>query len=189
VPAGVATLALPDTRLVREARALIEAAAPPAIVNHSVRAYLLGKAYAARRAVEVDPEDLCLAALFHDLGLCAGQGDPGAPFTFASSRRLRAFLAERGVAPARAGPLADAIDYHMQLFPRWSKGPAAGLLQVGAWMDVTLRKRWSIRAEARAIARAFPRAGIDWRFPWALARSLRSPRACVGLLAPGWARR
>jgi hypothetical protein len=181
-------LSLPATPLIAEARALVEAAAPPALFNHSLRAYLLGRAYAARRAIEVDDEGLCLAALFHDLGLCAGHGDPAAPFTFASSRRLRAFLAERGVAEPRVRPLVDAIDLHVQLFPRWKKGPVAGLLQVGAWMDITLRKRWQVWGEAREIARAFPRVGIDLEFPRRLFRSIGSVRACVGLVAPGWAR-
>ena len=90
----------------------------------------------------------------------------------------------RDVPAARIGPLVDAIDLHMQLLPRWSRGNVAGLLQVGAWMDVTMLRRWSIREEARAIARVHPRAGLDLEFPRRLLGTLTSFGACAGLLLP-----
>src|SRR5205085_8666248 len=110
---------------------------------------------------------------------------PRRPFTLLSSRALRAFLEERGVPRDRISPLEDAIDFHMQMLPRWSKGATAGLLQVGAWMDVTFLRRWAIRAEAREIAAALPRAGFDLAFPVKLLGSIRRPAACLGLLLPG----
>ena len=44
----------------------------------------------------------------------------------------------------------------MQMLPKWQKGPTVGLLQVGAWMDVTGLRQWSVSREAREIAEAYP---------------------------------
>lgn len=184
MPADAGRLAIPDTALVREARSLVEAAVPGPFVAHSLRTFHLATAYAGRRAIAHDEEGLCLAALFHDVGLFPPHRDRSLPFTVAGSRRMRAFLAERGVPGERVAPLVDAIDFHMQVLPRWSKGSVAGLLQVGAWMDVTSLRRWSVWSEAREIAAAFPRAGLDWRFPIALVRTFGGFRSCAGLVAP-----
>ncbi len=175
---------MPDTKLAIEARGLLEHAAPTSIVNHSVRAYLLAAAYARAKRVAFDDEALFLAAIFHDLGLVPPYTDPGRPFTFASTRALRLFLKDRGVPEARVAALSEAIELHMQLLPRWSRGPEVGLLQVGTWMDVVGLRRRAIRDEARAIAEAFPRAGFDLAFPTRLLRSIGSVAACTGLLFP-----
>jgi hypothetical protein len=180
-------LALPDTKLVREARALVTAVAPPDLWNHSVRAYLLGRAYAGTKlaSLDYDDEGFALAAVFHDLGLCAGYRAGPLPFTFKSSRALRDFLGERGVAKERVEPLVDAIDFHMQLLPRWKKGPVAGLLQIGAWMDAMGLRRWSVSEVAREIEAVHPRLGVGVRLPARLFVSALGVRACAGLVFPG----
>ena len=131
-------LDLPDTQLVNGARRILERAAPSTLVRHSIRAYLLGSAYARKKGIAFDEEGLALAALFHDVGLTPELSDSSRPFTFASSKALRMYLEERGVPNERIAVLADAIEQHMQLLPRFSRGPEVGLLQVGAWMDVTV---------------------------------------------------
>lgn len=175
-------LALPDTRLVTSARALVEQAAPRALLHHSIRTFLLGRAWAQKKRFAFDEEGLALAALFHDVGLVARFADRSRPFTEASSRALRLHLADQGVERARIAALTDAIELHMQLLPRFSRGPEVGLLQVGAWMDVTGLRRWTVRADARAIAAAWPREGFGLLFPRALIGSFGSVSACTGLL-------
>ena len=182
-------LTLPDTALVAEARSIIEAAAPPSLVAHSLRACLLGGAYGRARAMDFDEEGLLLAALFHDLGLCDGHVDGGRAFTFVSSDALRGFLAARGAPAARITPLCEAIELHMLLLPRFSAGAVVGLLQVGAWMDVTGLRRRAVPDAARAIAAAHPRGDLAPVFRRRLLRSLGSASACLGLIAPGLARR
>ncbi len=174
----------PDTALAREGRAIVSAVLSPAVLNHSLRAFLLGGAHARRSGIDFDDEGLYLAALFHDLGLFPGHRAAGEAFQLASSRELRVFLESHGVPAARIGALTDAIDFHMQLLPRWSRGNVAGLMQVGAWMDVTMLRRWSVRKEARDIARAYPREGIDLEFPRRLLATFTSLAACGGLLLP-----
>jgi hypothetical protein len=175
---------LPDTALVREARALVTAALDEGVLHHSLRAFHLGKVYAERRAIRFDEEELCLAALFHDLGLAPGRRPPKVAFTLAGSLALARFLDERGASRDRVARVTDAVDFHMQLLPRWSKGPAAGLLQIGAWMDVTGLRRGAIASEARAIEEALPAGDFRGDFNRRLLRTLDSTAACLGLLLP-----
>ena len=175
---------LPDTPLVREALALTRAGLTEDLFQHSCRTYLLARAWGARRKLECDEEGLCLAALLHDAGLCPRWFDAARPFPLNSSGALRDFLRARAVPPARIPPLADAIDFHMSLRPRWDKGTVAGLLQVGAWMDCIGLRVWNVWTEARAIARAHPRLGLTWKVPLHIAASLGSAASCLGLLWP-----
>src|SRR5262245_50372354 len=108
---------LPDTALVLEAEAAVAAILETAVLQHSRRAFLLGRAYAQAKAIDFDEEDLCLAALFHDVGLFVRPR--GMPFPLASSRSLKEFLDARGLDRARVAAMVDAIDFHMQLRPRW----------------------------------------------------------------------
>jgi hypothetical protein len=184
VTAPSADLELPDSALVREARGIADAALDAMLVAHSCRAFLLGRAYGRARGIDFDEEGLCLAALFHDLGLAPGRRDPRTPFTVAGSRALEAFLRDRGDA-GRATPLVEAIDFHMQLLPRWSKGNVAGLLQIGAWMDVTRLRRWAVPAQAEAIEARWPREGFgQLAFMRRLLGTFTSLSACAGLVAP-----
>lgn len=179
-----AALLLPDTALVREATGMIRAAVSPAIFNHSQRTFLLGRAWARKRKLVFDDEALLLAALFHDLGMFPPHRDPARPFTFVSSDALRAFLAERGFPQERTNAAAEAIELHMQLRPRFDRSAVAGLLQVGAWMDVTGLRRWSVREEAQTIGAEWPRLGIDLAFPRLLLGTVGSIASCSGLLLP-----
>lgn len=179
-----AVVQFPDTPLVQEARVMLERAAPQQIVAHSLRCFLLGRAYGRKQRLDFDEEGLLLAALFHDLGLCEGNRNPKLPFPIVGSRALRDFLTERGVPAERIGPLAEAIDFHMQMVPKWQKGPTAGLLQVGAWMDITGLRQWSVSREARAITEAYPRGALRLSFYATVLRSIGSVGSCVGLLFP-----
>ncbi len=175
---------LPDSALVREAYDLVSGALAPPILAHSLRTWRLAVAYARATSRAYDEEGLCVAALFHDLGLALGAP---LPFQIASSRALVAFLEERAVPRERIALLADAIDFHLSLLPRWSLGDEVGLLQVGAWMDVYGVRRARVREEAARIDGEHPRAGFGVAFHRALLASIaRAPLAsCVGLLAPG----
>lgn len=176
--------ALPDSALVVEAERIVSAALDDTVVRHSRRAFHLGAAYAQKNAIAFDEEDLALAALFHDLGMAAGRRPPNVAFTIAGSRALARFLEEHDVPRARIDPLVDAIDFHMQLFPRWSKGPVAGLLQIGAWMDVTGLRRGAIEARAAEIEAAIPAGDFRKGFNRRLLGTIDGPSACLGLLVP-----
>ena len=171
---------LPDTALVREARALLVDTLEPPILAHSLRVFLLGAAYAERRRVAFDEEGLLLAAMFHDLGLTPARRQPRRPFPLVGADALATMLAPS--ADPRAGALHDAIAMHMELSPRWSAGPAAGLLHVGAWMDAAGRYAREVDLGERAeIAAAYPRDGFDGLFRRRVLGSIGSLGACLGL--------
>lgn len=171
------------TPLAREALAIVTRALPAPILAHSLRTFEKAEAYARATKREHDEEGLYLAALFHDLGLA--RPDPGVPFQVASSRALAELLASHDVPKERVTPLVDAIDFHLSLLPRWSRGPEVGLLQVGAWMDVYGLRRSTIADDAARIDAAHPRVGFARTFHRALLSTLVSPAACFGLLFPG----
>lgn len=175
---------LPDTATSREAHRVLTDAAPPELVNHSVRVYLLGKAYGRKKGLRFDDEGLYLASLFHDLGLCPAFKDTSLPFQVNSSRALREFLLKRGFAQERVRALAAAVDFHMQLIPRWSEDNVAGLLQVGAWMDIMRLRRRAIRGEVAAVEQIYPRLNIERKFVRMLLGSVGSVGSCVGWLVP-----
>ena len=177
-------LKLPDTKLAREADGILKAALSPAVWNHSLRSFLLGRACGLKKGLTFDEEGFYLAALFHDLGLCSKDINPRLPFQKNGSLKLNEFLKEKGVAAERITPLVEAIDFHMQLFPRWKKGNVAGLLHMGAWTDLTFRNRISVWSEARVIGKAYGRKAIDLKFPLMLMGSMRSVPACTGILFP-----
>jgi len=111
--------------------------------------------------------------------------DRAAPFPQVGSRRLVTLFEEEGEPDGRGSDLARAIELHMRWFPRWSAGPEAGLLQVGAWMDVLGRRRRQVPATVRAdIESTYPRGDLRLRFPAAVIATLGSWRACAGLLVP-----
>jgi len=169
------------------ARALDEAnaALPPGLLAHSTRTFLLARAYAERRSITFDEEGLFVAAMLHDLGLVPSLRDGAAPFPQVGSRRLVTLFKEEGQPADRGSDLARAIDLHMRWFPRWSAGPEAGLLQVGAWMDVLGRRRRQVPATVRAdIDATYPRGDLRRRFPASVIATFGSWRACAGLLVP-----
>ncbi len=176
---------LPDTWLTREAYEAANSAAPLALLHHSIRVYLLGKLYAREKRIDFDDEGLYLAALFHDLGLCPAYWDGSRAFQLNGGRALRRFLGERRVPPERAAALGDAVDFHMLPFPRWSKGSVAGLLQIGAWMDIARLRAWGRRDSIRDVEATYPRLGIGLKFPRMVLGSIGSPRSCLGLMFPG----
>lgn len=176
---------MPDTPLVQEARDLITRAGSPSLVNHSVRSYLLGAAYARKAGMVFDEEGLAAACMLHDLGLCQEHRDGRVPFQFVGARELQRLLEARGAPAERIEPLVEAIELHMQMLPRWSKGNVVGLLQVGAWMDITGLRRLGVRREAAEIEAAFPRERIFTEFPVRLLGSIGGLSSCVGLMFPG----
>lgn len=180
---------LPDTPLVTEAIALVSRAIERPIYHHSLRSYGLAAAYARQQAIAYDEEGLALAFLFHDLGFYPPYRRPGCAFQVASSLALHAFLLTHEVAKARLTPLLEAIEWHLQLWPRWSQGPEVGLLQIGTWMDVTGLRRWQVRPVDQALVSQYPRQGFYRCFSRCLLGSMTGVRATLGMLLPGLSRR
>jgi hypothetical protein len=174
---------LPDTQLTREALDVVRPVLPPAILRHSQRAFLLAGSYAEAKKIAFDEEGLYVAALFHDVGLIVRE-DGQKAFPERSADALRTFMAEPSARP-RAAALASAIEAHMALWPKWSRGVEAGLLHVGAWMDVVRRGAASLPEGLIAeIETSLPRAAFEKEFRRHVMRSMTSLRACFRLFVP-----
>ena len=60
---------VPDSKLAREATALVRDTEPSLLFNHSTRVYYFASLAGKRRGLKFDPELLYVAAMFHDMGL------------------------------------------------------------------------------------------------------------------------
>lgn len=177
--------AMPDSALVTDAAELVRGICNDKIFNHSLRTHYLAVQYAARYKKSFDPEQLALACLFHDTGLMPDCYSPDRSFIFNSSQALKDYAIGRSVDPQKIDAAMQAIDWHFHVLPRWDLGEVAGLLQVGAWMDVTGLRCWRVFDAYRRSKKLFDKRGFFLYFNACLARQLIAPKRALGLLAPG----
>lgn len=155
----VSTFEAPDSPLAREAEQAC-AEQPPAIVGHSYRTWLFGRALAAVDRSELDPELFYCASLVHDHGI--SQPRPGRDFTLASAERTLACANAAGLADDRAETLADAVCVHTTpgVSPE-ADGPLGCYLQWGAMVDGAGLRIWDVTpANVSEVLRRHPRAGF-----------------------------
>ena len=100
---------LPDTSIVKDAIDLLGLAADSHIYNHSLRTHYLASKFAEKNKMNVDKEQLALACLFHDIGLCEHYYSPHSAFVFNSSESLKDFLIEKDYPKSRIRPMMEAI--------------------------------------------------------------------------------
>lgn len=177
---------IPDTPIIREATTIVKAAVSHNIFHHSMRTYQLGAEYAEKIKVNYASEELLLSALFHDIGLFSPYQVVGKPFQIASSLALKDFLLnEKKIPPQRINAMMEAIDFHFQFQPRWDKGEIAGLLQIGAHMDVIGKKSQMIDLnKRREILTRYPKNFFFLEFNFCLFKSISSISSLLGLLFP-----
>jgi HD domain-containing protein len=98
LPAEVAGVKLPLSKLVRKAAREVFAEAPPVIYFHSVRTFVLASLYADSRTPKLTfkRELVMLASLFHDIGLTVKGEQPKRPFEVVSAERAREFVVREG---------------------------------------------------------------------------------------------
>lgn len=156
----LSTFEAPDTSLAREAE---EACAeqPAAIVGHSYRTWLFGRALAAVDRTRLDVELFYCASLVHDHGIAHPQ--PGRDFTLASADRTLACATAAGLPEDRAELLADAVCVHTT--PGVSldaDGPLGCYLQWGAMVDGAGLRAWDIApGNLSEVLRRYPR--VDFK--------------------------
>ncbi|HST54806.1 MAG TPA: HD domain-containing protein [Solirubrobacteraceae bacterium] len=165
LPAGaaaidVSTFEPPDSLFAREAeQACAEQSA--ALIGHSYRTWLFGRALAAVDRRELDPELFYCAALVHDFG--ADQPTPGRDFTLASADRLLACASAAGIATGRAELVADAICVHTTPGAAPDRDGALGCyLQWGAMVDGAGLRIWDVApSNVSEVLRRYPR--VDFK--------------------------
>jgi hypothetical protein len=147
LPAGAGSVDLntfeaPDSLFAREAEHAC-AELPAALVGHSYRTWLFGRALAAVDRRELDVELFYCGALLHDHGIA--QPTPGRDFTLASAERTLACAKTAGIDEDRAHTLADAICVHATPGVEVDRDGELGCyLQWGAMVDVAGLRIWDV---------------------------------------------
>jgi hypothetical protein len=154
------TFEVPDSLFAREAeRACAEL--PQALVGHSYRTWLFGRALATVDARELDIELFYCGALLHDHGIA--QPTVNRDFTLASAERTLACATAAGVARERAEILADAICVHTTPGVKVERDGVLGCyLQWGAMVDGAGLRMWDVApANVGEVLRRYPR--VDFK--------------------------
>lgn len=132
-------LALPQTELIASTDAWVRSIEPPYLYNHSVRAYVFGRALGQGRGLEAgedyDDELLFLGCVLHDVGLTQ-PGDGDQRFEVDGADLAVQLLLENGLPPERAEIVWDAIALHTSLGIANRKRPEIALMQAGTAADV-----------------------------------------------------
>jgi len=155
---NIAGIAIPDTRLVREATDLVRDAADETIFNHSRRVYLWGSLKAAARGLEVDPELAYVGGLFHDLGLTPAYATKDRRFELDGAEAARTFLLDHGRTEQDARNVWLAIALHTTPEVPHQLAPEVAVVTLGVETDVLGLDLAEITEQQRAeVVAAHPR--------------------------------
>src|SRR5258707_6722135 len=108
----IAGVRIPDSKLAREATALLREHGTSLLFAHSLRVYLFGAIRGRHRGLTVDHELLYFGAIFHDLGLTAKYRSPDHRFEVDSANAARDFLRSNGIDESAVGGGWGAVDPH-----------------------------------------------------------------------------
>jgi HD superfamily phosphodiesterase len=160
--AAASLIAIPDTRLAREATELIRSVESDLLYHHSLRVYAFGALQGDRRGLSYDPELVFIGAMFHDIGLVEGHRSADDRFEVDGANAAREFLAGHGVTGDALRIVWDAIALHTTPGIPQHKEPEVALVTAGVELDVLGFGYDDISADDReAVLAAYPR--IDFK--------------------------
>lgn len=133
---GINGIEIPESALARDAAKLVRDTEGELLFEHSTRVYYWAALAGKRKALDVDPKLLYVAAMFHDFGLTAGYGDSHRRFEVDGANAARDFLRGHGVAEADIDKVWLAIALHTTNGISPHLFPLAALLAEGANMDL-----------------------------------------------------
>jgi hypothetical protein len=107
VAAGV-----PDTKMTREATALLREFSTPVLINHSHRVFFWANEMGRQAGQKFAVELVFICAAFHDLGLIKKFSSADDRFEVDGANAVRQFLEHHGVPAARIQTAWDAISLH-----------------------------------------------------------------------------
>jgi hypothetical protein len=158
-------LKIPDTAACRAALEVATRYCSPALLNHSVRAYLWAAGYGVARGIAFDAELLYVAAMLHDLGLVREFDGHHVPFEEAGGHVAWVFGAAAGWPVARRRRVGEVIVRHMWDAVDVAEDPEGHLLELSTGMDISGRRTEDIPADLRAdVLLRFPRLGLAQEF-------------------------
>ncbi len=151
-------LAIPDSRLAREATGILREHASDLLFNHSVRVYLFAAEQGRQRKLRFDPELLYIAAAFHDLGLTRNFSSTDERFEVDGANAARQFLAAHDVPEDQVRTVWEAIALHTTPGITHHMQPEVALLYTGVGLDVLGRGFDQFPADVREeIVARYPR--------------------------------
>jgi hypothetical protein len=158
-------LELPATSACRAALQVATEYCTPALLNHSIRAYLWAAGYGLERGIRFDAELLYVSAMLHDLGLVKEFDNHVLPFEEAGGHIARVFGAAAGWPADRRQRAAEVIVRHMWDEVDVAKDPEGHLLELSTAMDISGRQTGDIPPDLRTdVLARYPRLGLGEEF-------------------------
>ena len=158
----VSGVAVPDSKLAREATELVRDTEPPLLFHHSSRVYYWGALTGRRHDLHFDPELLYVGAMFHDMGLTPEYASSEARFEVDSANAARDFLRSHGIAERDIETVWTAIALHTTPGIPPHMHPVIALVTAGVEMDVLgIAFSEFTEAEREAVVHAHPRSGAS----------------------------
>jgi hypothetical protein len=137
----------------------------PALLNHSVRAYLWAVAHARQHAIAFDDELLYVSALLHDLGLVREFDNHTLPFEDAGGHVAWVLGAGAGWPVARRVRAAEVIVRHMWDAVDVTDDPEGHLLEHSTAIDISGRGVPDLPPDLRRqVLAAYPRLDLATEF-------------------------
>jgi hypothetical protein len=154
----ISDIKIPDSKIAREAAALVRQHESELLYNHSVRVFLFGAMKGVRQSLKFDAELLFVAALFHDLGLVDAYHTKTKRFEVDGADAARQFLRSHGIPEPKADLVWEAVALHTTPgIPQYMR-PEIALTNAGVLVDVVGIGYDDFTPEQRAqVVDAFPR--------------------------------
>ena len=158
-------LEIPATPACRAALEVATAYCSPALLNHSIRAYLWAAGYAQASRIAFDEELLYVSAMLHDLALVKEFDNHTLPFEEAGGHVAWVFGAAAGWPVERRRRTGEIIVRHMWNAVDVAKDPEGHLLELSTGMDISGRQTEDIPPDLRAdVLARYPRLGLGEEF-------------------------
>jgi len=155
-------IAIPDSRLAREATELVRDTESILLFNHSCRVYCFGALAGHRSGLTFDPELLYVGAMFHDMGLTARYSSATERFEVDGANAARDFLRSHGIDQREIDLVWAAVALHTTPgIPKYMH-PVIALINAGVLMDaVGLGYEEFTEAQRTSVTALYPR-GSDF---------------------------
>jgi hypothetical protein len=161
----LADIALPTTPACAHALEVATAWCSPALLNHSVRAYVWAAALGTAEGVAFDSELLFVAAVLHDMGLVDDFDSHTVPFEVAGGSLAWVFAAGAGWPAGRRARVSEVVVRHMWDEVDPADDPEGHLLARSTAIDISGRGVDDLPAGLRAeVLERWPRLDLSDEF-------------------------
>ena len=157
----ISATAIPDTKLAKEATAILREQGTDLFFNHSNRVYLFDSELGRQKKLKFDPELLYVSAAFHDLGLVKKYISETERFEVDGANAVRQFLTAHNVPEEEVQTAWTAIALHTTAGVTQYMKPEVALLYSGVGLDVLGKGFETFPADVReAIVAEYPRVNF-----------------------------